>query len=538
MGDKRYRVGGTRGGQDQFKWEDVKGDVHRENYLGHSLLAPVGRWQRGKDLKWWNKKGDGGADAARAQAEMEKARVKQLDEDLLNEALGFAPRKVRTQQLELSKADKKQLLEKGTTVDGDGMDTERVSGLGAGPAKLHEHIPSLTLKERELERLKRERERKEGGLTEESLVEIVDYEKEQRDLAAAKAAANPGVAVSGGSSRKSLKEEKRAKKREKKEKKKAKKETKKEKKKAKKAKEEAENGERQNAKNGVHQRRQPDSSDQARGRDAHKHETSDADVVRENGRERRNGQQRRGAAASGERQGRTNAESARRRTTDSRERENHHERERARRNTDDGRHRRVDSRDRNYRSRGTQGKTSKREVTRDREKTQPASRGREKLEQRGRLRTSRPGSRSPGARREQSQGRQENREPSQSRDRYRRQEGHPGEAGGGRDKERLGRGVRERNGASRSSSRSSSNSSSSGSTSSSGSSNISEERQPVAGDKRRRSHSHDNRNAGRVSDARSSQPGANTRKRSRERSGRQGASRSTRHTNRSRSRSR
>lgn len=48
MGDKRYRVGGTRGGQDQFKWEDVKGDAHRENYLGHSLLAPVGRWQRGE----------------------------------------------------------------------------------------------------------------------------------------------------------------------------------------------------------------------------------------------------------------------------------------------------------------------------------------------------------------------------------------------------------------------------------------------------------------------------------------------------------
>ncbi|CAM9709731.1 unnamed protein product, partial [Hapterophycus canaliculatus] len=188
MGDKRYRVGGTRGGQDQFKWDDVKSDVHRENYLGHSLLAPVGRWQRGKDLKWWNKKGEGGADAARAQAEMEKARVKQLDEDLLNEALGLAPRQVRTQQAELSTADRKQLLEKGATMDGDGADAERVSGLGAGPAKHHDHIPSLTLKERELERLKRERERQEGGLTEASLVEIVDYDKEQRDLAAAKAA--------------------------------------------------------------------------------------------------------------------------------------------------------------------------------------------------------------------------------------------------------------------------------------------------------------------------------------------------------------
>lgn len=32
-------------------------------------------------------------------------------------------------------------------------------------AKHHEHIPSLTLKEKELERLKRERELKESGLT-------------------------------------------------------------------------------------------------------------------------------------------------------------------------------------------------------------------------------------------------------------------------------------------------------------------------------------------------------------------------------------
>lgn len=27
--------GGVRGGQDQFDWEDVKGDKHRENYLGN-----------------------------------------------------------------------------------------------------------------------------------------------------------------------------------------------------------------------------------------------------------------------------------------------------------------------------------------------------------------------------------------------------------------------------------------------------------------------------------------------------------------------
>uniref|UniRef100_A0A453RRT9 Multiple myeloma tumor-associated protein 2-like N-terminal domain-containing protein n=1 Tax=Aegilops tauschii subsp. strangulata TaxID=200361 RepID=A0A453RRT9_AEGTS len=40
--------GGVRGGRDQFKWDDVKVDKHRENYLGHSVKAPVGRWQKGK----------------------------------------------------------------------------------------------------------------------------------------------------------------------------------------------------------------------------------------------------------------------------------------------------------------------------------------------------------------------------------------------------------------------------------------------------------------------------------------------------------
>ena len=39
--------GGNRGGKDQFNWDNVKGDKDREFYLGHSVKATTGRWQKG-----------------------------------------------------------------------------------------------------------------------------------------------------------------------------------------------------------------------------------------------------------------------------------------------------------------------------------------------------------------------------------------------------------------------------------------------------------------------------------------------------------
>ncbi|GAA5966415.1 hypothetical protein JCM8115_002869 [Rhodotorula mucilaginosa] len=83
--------GGTRGGQGDFKWSDVAADKDREYYLGHSLRAPVGRWQNGKDLTWYNKEGGADAEARERERQEELKRIKEAEEDALAQALGFAP---------------------------------------------------------------------------------------------------------------------------------------------------------------------------------------------------------------------------------------------------------------------------------------------------------------------------------------------------------------------------------------------------------------------------------------------------------------
>jgi hypothetical protein len=118
--------GGTRGGKDRFSWEAVKDDKHRQNYLGHSLMAPIGRWQKGKDLSWYAKSSPSSSSAV---APDDAETIRRHEKDMILEQLGLRPRSKR-KPAPLTRHDLKQVL-KGS--DEYTESSNRVSGLGFEP---------------------------------------------------------------------------------------------------------------------------------------------------------------------------------------------------------------------------------------------------------------------------------------------------------------------------------------------------------------------------------------------------------------------
>lgn len=129
--------GGVRGGRDQFSWDDVKVDKYRENYLGHSLKAPVGRWQKGKDLHWYAKDKKS-KDADMEAAKEEIRRIKEEEEQAMREALGLAPKRApKPQGSKLDKHEFSELIKRGSTAEDLGAghaEAAHVKGLGFAKA--------------------------------------------------------------------------------------------------------------------------------------------------------------------------------------------------------------------------------------------------------------------------------------------------------------------------------------------------------------------------------------------------------------------
>ncbi|KAK9463986.1 kinase phosphorylation protein-domain-containing protein [Lipomyces oligophaga] len=80
--------GSLKGGRSDFSWESVKTDRHKDHYLGHSIMAPTGRWASKNDALWYEREKKRGSNSQHSNGD-EKRKVKELEDRAMAEALGI-----------------------------------------------------------------------------------------------------------------------------------------------------------------------------------------------------------------------------------------------------------------------------------------------------------------------------------------------------------------------------------------------------------------------------------------------------------------
>ncbi|OKL63105.1 hypothetical protein UA08_01396 [Talaromyces atroroseus] len=155
------RKEGSRGGRDSFKWSDVKESSHRENYLGHSLMAPVGRWQQGRDLNWYAKNKDG--DSQQHERNEELRRIKEAEQDAMARALGLpvAPRSSNANMTPLGGNEVRKAIQESTDAD-DKDEAGRGIGFGSYGGLAMDDAEGDTLAAIGIDSQPRSREQEEG----------------------------------------------------------------------------------------------------------------------------------------------------------------------------------------------------------------------------------------------------------------------------------------------------------------------------------------------------------------------------------------
>ena len=140
------RKSGSRGGVN-FSWDEVSTSQHRENYLGHSLMAPVGRWQKGRDLNWYAKGGDAATDGETAEERKvrerkeEIRRIKEAEEDALARALGLpVPERNQTGANAVSVGEMKRVMKEVEEGDGEIEEVGRGRGFGDFVGKVADEL--------------------------------------------------------------------------------------------------------------------------------------------------------------------------------------------------------------------------------------------------------------------------------------------------------------------------------------------------------------------------------------------------------------